>query len=92
MAAEYTIGENIVTYYILGVIGQWAAFCALGLGIAIEIHYKADLGFMSITCGSILFAVATKIKVVGKEKLSRRVGELEKEIERLNQSIGNGQL
>lgn len=76
-------GDLAMTYYILGVIGQWAAFCALGLGIAIEIHYKADIGFMSITVGSVLFAVATKIKVVGKEKLSRRVGELENEIKRL---------
>jgi len=72
-----------MTYYIVGVIGQWAAFCALGLGIAIEISYKADIGFMSITVGSVLFAVATKIKVVGKEKLARRVEQLEKEIKRL---------
>ena len=72
-----------MTYYIVGVIGQWVAFCALGLGIAIEIGYKADIGFMSITVGSVLFAVATKIKVLGKEKLARRVEYLEKEIKRL---------
>ena len=58
-----------MTTYIIGVIGQWAAFCALGVGIAIEIHYGADIGFMGITIGSVLFAVATKIKVVGKEKV-----------------------
>ena len=71
-------------YYIIGVIGQWVSFCALGLGIGIEIKYGADIGFMSITIGSVLFAVATKIKVVGKEKAVRRVAELEKEIEKLN--------
>ena len=73
-----------MTYYIFGVIGQWAAFCALGLGIGIEIKYGADIGFMSITIGSVLFAVATKVKVVGKEKAIKRVKELESEIEKLN--------
>lgn len=58
-----------MTIYIIGVIGQWAAFVALGIGIAIEIHYGADIGFMGITIGSVLFAVATKIKVMGKEKV-----------------------
>jgi len=84
--------DRVMVYYILGVIGQWGAFCALGLGIAIEITYKADLGFMSITVGSVLFAVATKVKVVGKEKLARRVEYLEKEIKRLNQSIRDSQV
>ena len=71
-------------YYILGVIGQWAALCALSVGIVIEIRYRADFGFMSITVGAILFAVATKVKVIGKEKAVRRVRELEREIEKLN--------
>jgi len=71
-------------YYILGVIGQWAALCALSAGIGIEIKYEADLGFMAITVGAILFAVATKVKVVGKEKAVKRVKELESEIEKLN--------
>jgi len=71
-------------YYLLGVIGQWAAFCALSAGIGIEIKYGADIGFMSITIGSVLFAVATKIKVVGKEKAVKRVKELEKEMKKLN--------
>jgi len=67
--------------YIIGVIGQWAAFCALGLGIAIEIHYKADIGFMSITIGSVLFAVATKVKVIGKEKIVKEFEKYRKEHE-----------
>ena len=75
---------NIVTYYILGVIGQWASFCALSAGIIIEISYGADIGFMSITIGSVLFAVATKVKVIGKEKAVRRVKELEEQLEKLN--------
>jgi len=74
--------------YIFGVIGQWAAFCALGAGIAIEIRYGADIGFMGITIGSVLLAGATKVKVIGKEKIVKRVNVLEKEIERLNNDKG----
>ena len=73
-----------MVYYILGVIGQWVSLCALTVGIGIEIKYGADIGFMSITIGSVLFAVATKVKVMGKEKAVKRVRELEKEIEKLN--------
>ena len=73
-----------MVYYILGVIGQWVALCVLGAGIAIEIRYRADIGFMSITIGSLLFAVATKIKVMGKEKAVKRVKELEERLEKLN--------
>jgi len=77
-----------MTMYIIGVIGQWAAFCALGVGIAIEIHYGADIGFMGITIGSVLFAVATKVKVIGKNKIVKQVKGLEKEIERLSNDKG----
>ena len=70
-----------MTYYIFGVIGQWAAFCALGVGIAIEISYGADIGFMGITIGSVLFAVATKIKVVGKEKVVKEFRSYKREHE-----------
>jgi len=31
-------------------------------GIMIELIYQADLGFMAITIGSLLFAVTTKIE------------------------------
>lgn len=39
-------------------------FCILlvGAGIIIEITYKANLGFLAITTGSLLFAVSTKIE------------------------------
>jgi len=66
------------------VIGQWAALFALSVGIAIEIRYGAEFGFMAITVGAILFAVATKVKVIGKEKAVRRVKELEEQLEKLN--------
>jgi len=46
-----------MTCYIFGVIGQWTACIALAAGIAIEIHYQADIGFLSITIGSVLFAL-----------------------------------
>jgi len=71
-------------YYILGVIGQWVSLFALSVGIGIEIKYEADFGFMAITVGAILFAVATKIKVIGKEKAVKRVKELEEQLEKLN--------
>lgn len=74
--------------YVIGVIGQWAAFCALGLGIAIEIHYGANIGFVGITIGSVLFAGATKVKVLGKEKIVKQVKGLKKEIERLHNDKG----
>jgi len=66
-----------MSYYIFGVIGQWTACIALAAGIAIEIHYQADLGFLSITIGSVLFALATKVKVIGKERVIKRVKDLE---------------
>lgn len=53
--------------FIIGIIGQWIAAVVAGFGIAIEIVYKADLGFLAITIGSVIFGVATKLKVVGKE-------------------------
>jgi len=70
--------------YIFGVIGQWTACIALAAGIAIEIHYRADLGFLSITIGSVLFALATKVKVIGKERVIKRVKDLEERIEKLD--------
>lgn len=35
-------------------------FCVIGIGI--EIYYEAHIGFISITVGSLLFAVGTKVK------------------------------
>lgn len=45
-------------------------FCMLGIGI--EIYYEAHIGFISITVGSLLFAVGTKIKHREKKDDARR--------------------
>ena len=34
----------------------------VAIGIAIEVYYKADLGFLCITVGSLALAVSTKIE------------------------------
>jgi|TARA_Y100000310_G_scaffold304926_1_gene344564 hypothetical protein len=47
---------------LLSELGQWIAVTFLGVGIWIEITYKADVGYMAVTIGSTLFALATKYK------------------------------
>ena len=39
-------------------------------GITIEFIYSADLGFLAITIGSMLFAISTKIQ---KRKLKKQI-------------------
>lgn len=46
----------------IGSAGQWLAVLIVTAGIAIEIKYEADLGFVLITAGSLILALATKIK------------------------------
>ena len=46
----------------VGGFGQWLSLIAVVIGIAIEIHYKAHIGFVVVTSGSLGFAVFTKIK------------------------------
>jgi len=60
-------------FYILGSIGQWAAFVLLFGGIAIEIHYQADIGFIAITGGSILMCLVTKLKEIGADRELQRM-------------------
>ena len=45
-----------------GEIIQLSGMIFLVIGIIIEIIYKADIGFITITVGSLLYAVGTKIK------------------------------
>ena len=52
--------KNAVT--IIGNAGQWAACVAISAGIFIEILYHADIGYIAITGGSLLFAIFTKVK------------------------------
>jgi hypothetical protein len=52
-------------YYIFGIATQIIALVMLGVGIGIEIVYRAEIGIILITVGSTIFAVATKIKSKG---------------------------
>ncbi len=47
---------------VLATIVQVLCLILVTLGIAIELEYEADLGFLLITLGSILFAISTKIR------------------------------
>lgn len=59
--------------YVLGSIGQWAAFSLLFAGIAIELYYKADIGFIAITSGSVIMVVVTKLKEIGADLELKRM-------------------
>ena len=47
---------------LLGIIGQWAAVFVVTFGIGIEVAYGAHCGFVFITAGGVILALATKIK------------------------------
>lgn len=47
---------------VLGSSGQWLAALCVIAGIGIEVLYMAHAGFIFITLGSLIFAIATKIK------------------------------
>ena len=47
---------------LVGIIGQWAAVFMVTVGIGIEVGYGAHIGFVFITAGGIILAMATKIK------------------------------
>ena len=46
---------------ISGMIGQWVGMIAVICGIFIEISMGADIGYIAITAGSLVYAVATKL-------------------------------
>ena len=64
-------------FIIMGSIGQWAALVASIGGILIEISYEADIGFVCITSGSLLWGLFTKLKLIGYEADERRRHEYE---------------
>lgn len=47
---------------LIGIIGQWLAVFLVTAGIGIEVGYGAHIGFVLITAGGIVLAMATKIK------------------------------
>lgn len=48
----------------VGIVGQWIAGAISGAGLGYEIATGADLGFVLITLGSIIFAGATKCRKI----------------------------
>lgn len=46
----------------MGIVGQWIAGAVSGAGLGYEIAMGADLGFVLIILGSIVFAGATKLR------------------------------
>ena len=48
----------------LGIFGQWLAGVMVGIGVGIEIGMGADLGYVLITLGSLLYAIFTKLRKI----------------------------
>ena len=46
---------------LFGMIGQWLGMLAIVIGIIYEIHTGAHFGYILITIGGFIYAVATKI-------------------------------
>lgn len=46
----------------IGIIGQWVGMLAVICGILIEVSMGAHFGFCAITAGSLVWAIATKIR------------------------------
>lgn len=56
----------------IAMAGQWLAAFLLMTGIVIEIHYMADIGFISITLGACCFAVFTKVRELYYKSLTNK--------------------
>jgi len=50
---------------------QISAIVLCSMGIAVEITYEADLGFLLVTIGSLAFGVSTKIEAL-RDKINHR--------------------
>jgi len=46
----------------IGIFGQWLGGVLVGIGVGIELSLGADIGYVVITLGSLLYAAATKIR------------------------------
>lgn len=65
--ARRVVADGNAAYYqhrreTWGMVGQWLAVFLVGIGIGIEWAYKAHVGFVFITVGSLVLALATKVK------------------------------
>lgn len=55
----------------IGSSGQWLAVAAITAGIIIELIMHAHLGYILITSGSFIFAIATKVRYYGSKNVFR---------------------
>lgn len=53
--------RNFSNRQLSGLVGQWVGMIAVVIGIVIEIQLGAHLGFVLITAGALVYAVATKL-------------------------------
>jgi len=48
----------------IGIVGQWLSGVLVGIGVGIEIAMQADVGYILITLGSLLYAAFTKLRKI----------------------------
>jgi hypothetical protein len=48
----------------IGIVGQWFGGTICGVGVGIEIAMHAELGFVVISIGSLIFAAFTKVRKI----------------------------
>ena len=48
----------------IGILGQWIGGVIVGIGIGVEVALGADLGYILISLGSLLYAFATKLRKI----------------------------
>jgi len=48
----------------LGIVMQTISGIIVGIGIGIEVAMGAELGYILISCGSLLYAMATKLRKI----------------------------
>ena len=51
-----------MNHELLGIYGQWLSVLLVTVGIGVEVGYGANIGFVCITAGGVVLAIATKIK------------------------------
>ena len=51
----------------IGIIGQSVAAIVLIVGVTLQIESMADLGNLTVSIGAVIFAVFTKIRLIGYE-------------------------
>jgi len=56
------VRNDMKNLILIGSFGQWLGGIVSAFGIGFEIASGADIGYVLITAGSVLFAIFTKVK------------------------------